>query len=133
MSRIRGKNTKPELIVRSMLHRMGFRFRIHRKDLPGRPDIVLPRHKKVVLVHGCFWHGHEECRFATTPSTRTEFWQKKISANKARDAAVVDKLYEMGWRVGVVWECALRSKRQEALAQLAEFIDSGSSRIEIAE
>ena len=125
--------TTPEIALRRALHARGLRFARTAHDLPGPPDMVLPRRRSVIFVHGCFWHGHEECRFATTPSTRTEFWQKKISANKARDAAVVDKLYEMGWRVGVVWECALRSKRQEALAQLAEFIDSGSSRIEIAE
>ncbi len=133
MSSIRARDTKPEMLVRRYLHALGFRYRLSPRELPGRPDLLLPKYRAAIFVHGCFWHGHEECRFATTPSTRTEFWQKKISANKARDAAVVDKLYEMGWRVGVVWECALRSKRQEALAQLAEFIDSGSSRIEIAE
>lgn len=133
MSSIRARDTKPEMLVRRYLHALGFRYRLSPRELPGRPDLLLPKYRAAIFVHGCFWHGHEKCRFATIPSTRTEFWQEKISANKARDAAVVDKLHEMGWRVGVVWECALRSKRQEALTRLAEFIDSESPQVEIAE
>lgn len=133
MSMIRARDTKPEMLVRRYLHALGFRYRLSPRELPGRPDLLLPKYRTAIFVHGCFWHGHEGCRFATIPSTRTEFWRKKISANKARDAAVADKLHDMGWRVGVIWECALRSKRQEALTRLAEFIDSESSQIEIAE
>jgi len=133
MSSIRARDTKPEMLVRRYLHALGFRYRLSPREVPGRPDLLLPKYRAAIFVHGCFWHGHEKCRFATIPSTRTEFWQEKISANKARDAAVVDKLHEMGWRVGVVWECALRSKRQEALTRLAEFIDSESPQVEIAE
>lgn len=133
MSSIRARDTKPEMLVRRYLHALGFRYRLSPREVPGRPDLLLPKYIAAIFVHGCFWHGHEKCRFATIPSTRTEFWQEKISANKARDAAVVDKLHEMGWRVGVVWECALRSKRQEALTRLAEFIDSESPQVEIAE
>jgi DNA mismatch endonuclease (patch repair protein) len=133
MSSIRARDTKPEMLVRRYLHALGFRYRLSPRELPGRPDLLLPKYRAAIFVHGCFWHGHEKCRFATIPSTRTEFWQEKISANKARDAAVVDKLHEMAWRVGVVWECALRSKRQEALTRLAEFIDSESPQVEIAE
>ena len=112
MSRIRSGNTKPELIVRSLLHRAGFRFTLHRKDLPGRPDIVLPKYKTVVFVHGCFWHSHPNCKEATTPKTRTEFWQAKFTANVARDEAVREKLLEDGWRIATVWECALRKPDQ---------------------
>lgn len=105
---IRGKDTLPELTVRRMLHGLGLRFRLHRKDLPGRPDIVLPRHRSVVFVHGCFWHRHEGCRYTTTPKTRLEFWQAKFAANVARDQRNRMVLEEMGWRVLVVWECELR-------------------------
>ena len=91
-----------------MLHRMGYRFRLHVRDLPGRPDIVLPRHKRVVLVHGCFWHGHKGCRRAARPSSNTEFWNEKLSANQERDAKNLRKLRRLGWRVLVVWECQTR-------------------------
>lgn len=105
MSRIRGANTRPEIRVRSMLHRMGYRFRLHRKDLPGKPDIVLPRHETVVFVHGCFWHRHPGCRFAYTPKSRTDFWQKKFKRNVERHTEVEAELHSHGWRVIVVWEC----------------------------
>lgn len=108
MAAIRGKNTAPELAVRGILHAMGLRFRLHRKDLPGRPDIVLQRHRTVVFVHGCFWHRHEGCRYTTTPKTRLAFWQAKFDANVARDHRNRIALEEMGWRVLVVWECELR-------------------------
>jgi DNA mismatch endonuclease (patch repair protein) len=108
MSRIKGKNTKPELIVRSQLHRMGFRFRLHRKDLPGKPDIVLPKYKTVIFVHGCFWHGHKGCKFFVVPKTRTEFWVNKINTNIRNDKKNHRLLKKMGWKVVVCWECKLK-------------------------
>ena len=115
MSRIRSKNTAPERIVRSFLHRRGFRFRLHRKDLPGKPDIVLSRHRTVVFVHGCFWHGHD-CKAGASPQTRREFWQAKIAGNAARDKVVAARLRKLGWRVLTVWECEVsRVPRIEAL------------------
>lgn len=108
MARIKGRDTGPERVVRSLLHRAGYRFRVQRRDLPGRPDIVLPGRRAVVLVHGCFWHGHPGCRFAVRPKTRTEFWGRKIDATRERDARVELELGERGWRVMTVWECELR-------------------------
>jgi DNA mismatch endonuclease (patch repair protein) len=108
MSRIRGKDTKPEIAVRSMLHRLGYRFRLHRNDLPGRPDIVLPSRKSVILVHGCYWHRHPGCRYAYSPKSRVDFWEKKFSENIARDRRNMDELQSIGWRALVVWECELR-------------------------
>lgn len=105
MSRIRSANTKPELCVRSLLHRMGFRFRLHRKDLPGRPDIVLSRLKTVIFVHGCYWHRHPGCRFAYEPKSRVEFWTAKFRDNVERDKRNLDALEALGWRVLVIWEC----------------------------
>ena len=105
MSRIRSRDTVPELRVRSVLHRAGYRFRLHRKDLPGRPDIVLPKHRTVVFVHGCFWHRHPGCRFAYQPKSRVAFWQKKFDDNVARDRRNVHVLRALGWRVITVWEC----------------------------
>lgn len=113
MSRIRAKDTKPELAVRSMLHRMGFRFRLHRRDLPGSPDIVLPGRGTVVFVHGCFWHGHS-CKRTKMPNSREEFWEQKIEGNKKRDRRMRSQLRSLGWKVVVVWECELR--RPDALA-----------------
>jgi len=108
MSRIRGGDTGPERLVRSLLHRMGFRFRLHRADLPGRPDIVLPKWRVAVLVHGCFWHRHGGCAFAYTPKSRNEFWNRKFQLNMARDKVVLRRLRSLGWRVLVVWECQTR-------------------------
>ena len=107
MSGIRGKNTKPEIVVRRFLHRMGFRFRLHRRDLPGKPDIVLPRYRTVVEVRGCFWHRHKGCPFAYTPRSNREFWETKLNGNRDRDRRNLRKLGEMGWRVIEVWECEL--------------------------
>jgi DNA mismatch endonuclease (patch repair protein) len=107
MSRIRGRDTKPELAVRSVLHRLGYRFRLHVSDLPGRPDIVLPRHRTVVLVHGCFWHRHAGCRFCYVPKTRADFWRRKFEGNVERDRVVRRELRKIGWRVMVVWECEI--------------------------
>jgi len=109
MSRIKGKDTKPEIIVRSILHKNGFRFRLNRKDLPGKPDIVLPKYQTVILVHGCFWHRHPRCKFAYNPKSRVKFWQNKFSENVERDKNVRKKLRRMGWKVIVVWECELRN------------------------
>jgi DNA mismatch endonuclease, patch repair protein len=114
MSQIRSRNTKPEITVRSLLHRMGYRFRLHRTDLPGKPDIVLPRYQTVIFVHGCFWHRHRDCRFASTPKTRTEFWVKKLESNVIRDQQVKFELERLGWRVITVWECELRELEQLA-------------------
>lgn len=107
MSRIRGKDTTPERAVRSLLHRHGYRFRLHLRDLPGRPDIVLPRYKTVILVHGCFWHRHRNCRNCTTPANNRDFWIKKLKGNVARDRRNEAKLRKAGWQVVVVWECEL--------------------------
>ena len=109
MSRIRGKDTLPERQVRSALHRAGYRFRLHRKDLPGRPDIVLPKHRTVVFVHGCFWHRHKGCHFAYTPKSRVAFWNEKFRANVERDRRNVRALRALGWRVITVWECQAES------------------------
>lgn len=105
MSRIRGENTAPELAVRSALHRLGFRFRLHVSSLPGRPDIVLPRHRTVIFVHGCFWHRHLGCKLSYLPKSRVAFWRAKFDANVARDKVVRRELRSLGWRVVVVWQC----------------------------
>jgi len=134
MSRIRGRDTRPELLVRQTLSRMRFRFIGHASDLPGRPDFALPRHRAVILVHGCFWHVHRGCRYATSPSSNSAFWRNKLALNVARDARNEKSLRRMGWRVLVVWECALRSagKRAEALApRIRRWIISGRGRREI--
>lgn len=132
MAGIRGRDTKPEVLIRSFLHGKGFRFRLCRRDLPGRPDIVLPRWRAVVFAHGCFWHGHEGCQYFRLPKTRAEFWDAKIAENTARDAAAVQALAGLGWRVAVVWECALREDAAGALNLLANFIRSADKSIEIA-
>jgi DNA mismatch endonuclease (patch repair protein) len=105
MSRIRGKDTKPELTVRRLAHALGYRFRLHRRDLPGVPDLTFPGPRKVVFVHGCFWHQHPECRFAYKPKSNLEFWKRKLAANTRRDANVLQKLREQGWSPLVIWEC----------------------------
>jgi len=107
MSRIRGKDTKPELFVRSQLHRSGFRFRVNVRSLPGTPDIVLPRYRTVIFVHGCFWHRHKRCKYATTPSTRRDFWLAKFAANTERDRRNVAALRRLGWSVVTLWECRI--------------------------
>lgn len=108
MRSVRQRDTLPEVRLRRALHKLGFRYRLGRRDLPGSPDIVFPRFKAVVFVHGCFWHGHD-CRFATVPKTRTDFWIAKFEANRRRDARVVRELEAAGWRVLTLWECALKS------------------------
>jgi DNA mismatch endonuclease, patch repair protein len=109
MARIGQRDTQPELAVRRSLHKFGYRFRLHRRDLPGRPDIVLPRHKTVVFVHGCFWHRHAGCKFAYSPKSRVEFWSKKFDTNVSRDDRVQHELKRAGWRVLTIWECETRS------------------------
>lgn len=104
MSRVRAKDTRPEMIVRRLLHSLGFRFRLHRRDLPGRPDIVLPRYRAAIFVHGCFWHGHD-CSLFRMPTTRTEFWAAKIAANRRRDGDAVSGLRDAGWRSLLIWTC----------------------------
>ena len=119
MSQIKGKNTKPEIMVRKFLFSKGLRFRLHDKKLPGKPDLVLPKYKTVVFVHGCFWHGHENCKYFVLPKTRIEWWYEKLSKNNDRDNLVNEKLLNEGWEVIVVWECELKyGKREKTLYDL---------------
>lgn len=110
MSRIKGKDTKPEMLVRRFLHANGFRYKLHDKTLPGKPDIVLPKYKTVIEVQGCYWHGHQNCRYSHLPKSNTEFWKEKIGANVKRDKENLKKLKELGWNVIVIWECELKPK-----------------------
>lgn len=121
MSGIRGKNTKPELLVRKALHARGFRYRLH-CDLPGKPDICLPKHRAVIFVHGCFWHGHD-CHLFKWPGTRPEFWRAKIGRNREVDAAAEAKLLAVGWRVATVWECALKGREKLAISEVADTLE----------
>jgi DNA mismatch endonuclease, patch repair protein len=109
MSRIRAEDTTPEIIVRSLLHCLGYRFRLHRRDLPGKPDIVLPRFRTTIFVHGCFWHRHAKCRYSYVPKSRITFWNSKFTDNVARDKRVTRELVKQGWRVLVVWECETKN------------------------
>lgn len=111
MSRIKSKNTKPEMLVRRFLHKNGFRYRLHVKDLPGKPDIVLPKYKSVIFIHGCFWHGHEGCKYYVVPKTRTEWWVEKIDKNKSNDIKAQGTLISTGWNIVNIWECAIKSKQ----------------------
>lgn len=113
MSQIRSKNTKPELAVRKYLFAKGFRYRLHSKDLPGKPDIVLPKYRTVLFVHGCFWHGHEGCKYFVVPKTKTEWWLNKINANKINDKKTVKALKKDGWKVVSIWECELKTTKLE--------------------
>jgi DNA mismatch endonuclease, patch repair protein len=124
MSRIRGKDTAPELKLRSLLHRAGFRFRVHDKKLPGRPDIKLSKYRTVILVHGCYWHRHPSCSRATTPKTRTEFWKSKFDGTVARDRETTRKLEAEGWKVQVVWECELERTPEKTLDRVARQLRS---------
>ena len=108
MAQVKGRDTRPEMIVRSLLHHMGYRFRLHRQDLPGNPDIVLPKFRTVIFVHGCFWHRHLGCKRASTPSSNTMYWQRKFERNMARDEQNKAYLISDGWRVLVIWECELK-------------------------
>jgi DNA mismatch endonuclease (patch repair protein) len=133
MSGIRGKNTKPELLIRKALHARGFRYRLH-CDLPGKPDICLPKHRAVIFVHGCFWHGHE-CHLFKWPATRPEFWRAKIGRNREVDRAAERRLAVDGWRVAVVWECALKGTRRWPMAKVVDdcqtWLLSSAIRLEI--
>lgn len=113
MSSIKGKNTKPEMTVRRLLHAAGFRYRLHRKDLPGKPDLVLPKYNLVIFVHGCFWHQHQGCHYAYTPASNSEKWKEKLEGNRQRDLIQQQQLIEMGWRVLVIWECGLKHLEKE--------------------
>src|SRR5438105_1855737 len=119
MSRVRVRDTQPEVLVRRLIHSLGFRFRLHRKDLPGCPDIVLPRLKSVIFINGCFWHGHRRCRKGTRPSSNVEFWNRKIQGNIERDNKNLRRLKRLGWQVLVIWECQTRDEEK-----LAQQIDS---------
>lgn len=134
MAGIRGKDTKPERVIRRILHSSGYRYRLHVKDLPGAPDIVLPKYRAAIFVHGCFWHGHD-CRLFKWPHSRSEFWKQKISSNQHRDKTTLDQLLGNGWRIGIVWECAMRgsSKLDSMLmaAQLLDWVASRETSIEI--
>lgn len=134
MSGIRGKDTKPELVVRKALHAAGFRYRLHPKDVPGKPDFVLSKYSAAVFVHGCFWHGHD-CSLFRLPSTRTDFWKAKIDGNRARDAVVLDKLHEQGYRTLVIWECAFRGPGkiglEKTVSETADWIRGSGERSEI--
>ncbi len=120
MARVKNKNTSPELVVRKALHRLGYRFRLHRRDLPGIPDIVLPRHHAVILVHGCFWHSHD-CPRGKRPASRQEFWNEKLDRNMARDKENIRLLEEHGWRVLILWECRIKDKA-DLEKQIKEFL-----------
>ncbi len=129
MSRIKDRNTKPEIFLRKLLYARGIRYRLHRKDLPGRPDLVLSKFKAVVFVHGCFWHLHEGCRNFKIPSTRKDFWKKKLEGNRDRDVANRKVLLELGWRVLTVWECSLHACRHDPaplINQIIEWLVSNS-------
>jgi len=124
MSRVKGRDTKPEIIVRSFIFRMGFRFRLHQSDLPGTPDIVLPRHGKVIFVHGCFWHGHKRCSRSKRPTTNENFWNNKLDGNIIRDKRYPRELRKMGWKVLIVWECETKSL-EKLLRKLERFLHDG--------
>jgi DNA mismatch endonuclease, patch repair protein len=123
MSRIRSTNTKPELLVRKFLHANGFRYSLHNKKLPGKPDIVLRKYKTIIFIHGCFWHGHANCKYFKLPKTRTQWWANKIATNKANDAKAVKALKKEGWQVLVIWECKLKpAKREKTLQRIVTML-----------
>lgn len=129
MSGIRGKNTKPELLVRSQLFKAGYRFRLHRKDLPGTPDIVMPGRRIAIFIHGCFWHRHRDCPLARLPKSNAEFWKAKLSGNEQRDQVKYFQLAKLDWRVLVVWECATRHQQNidSLVRSISRWIDSDST------
>lgn len=134
MSGIRGKNTKPELLLRRALHARGYRYRLHKKDLPGKPDIVFRKWRAAVFVHGCFWHGHD-CPLYKLPGTDTEKWRAKVATNQRNDARAEAALQDLGWRVGIVWECAMRGRSRQPIEQIAarvaDWLDSQQDALEI--
>ncbi|UWS78016.1 very short patch repair endonuclease [Phaeobacter sp. G2] len=133
MSRIGPKDTKPELVVRRALHACGYRFRLHRKELPGKPDLVLSKYRSAIFVHGCFWHAHEGCRYFKLPKTRREFWEGKLLSNRKRDQTAAQSLIDSGWRVLVIWECATRETPVEKLVdRISEWLQSREKFAEIS-
>lgn len=122
MAAVKSSDTKPEMLVRRYLHNMGLRYSLHNKKLPGSPDIVMRRFKTVIFVHGCFWHGHESCKYYRLPKSNTEFWQDKVNKNRARDERDIEALHKLGWNVIVVWECELKTEtlRQQTFSRLAD-------------
>ena len=122
MSRIRSKDTSPEIILRSLLHRLGYRFRLHVKGLPGKPDIVLPKYKRVIFVHGCFWHLHKGCRDGTIPKTQHEKWKTKLERNVERDKSHIKQLRKMGWKPLVIWECELENRTEIVQNKISQFL-----------
>jgi len=133
MSRVKQKDTRIEVLLRSKLHRLGFRFRKNYKKLPGSPDIVLPKYKVALFVHGCFWHGHDGCRKGRRPKTRTDYWLPKIKDNKKRDVRKIGEIDALGWRVAVIWQCSLDSVIEYTIRRLAEWIKTGDTELRIAE
>jgi len=131
MSGIKSKNTGPELLVRRALHRAGLRYRLHNKGLPGAPDLTFAGRRAAIFIHGCFWHRHRSCRYATMPATRPDFWRAKFEANLARDERAAAELHALGWRVATVWECALRDRPAAVFEQLQLWVNDGSDDIEI--
>jgi DNA mismatch endonuclease, patch repair protein len=133
MSRIKSKNTKPEIMVRAFLYKIGYRYRLHDKKLPGIPDIVLPKYKAVIFVHGCFWHGHEDCKAANLPTTRALFWHDKIFETVLRNRKVYLELQENGLRTAIIWECALKNKETSTytLNKIDEWIRSDVTNLEL--
>ena len=125
MSRIKGKDTKPELLVRKFLFSQGFRYRLHDKKLPGKPDVILPKYKTVIFVNGCFWHGHEKCKYYVLPKTRTEWWLNKINVNISNDNKALSALQSSGWKVIVIWECELKPKNvKKTLTTLLDMLNN---------
>lgn len=131
MSRIRSKDTAPELCVRKLLWHAGFRYQLHARGLPGRPDLVLTKWQAVVFVHGCFWHRHQDCPLFRLPKTRSAFWDTKLTANRQRDAAVVQTLAAEGWRIAVVWECSVRASGAAVGDGLAQWLRSGAPDVQV--
>lgn len=130
MAAIKGRNTKPEVLLRGAMHRLGFRYRLHAKDLPGKPDLVFPRFKAAVFVEGCYWHRHEGCRYSTTPATNQTFWVRKFAENVARDKRHIDALRDTGWRVARVWECGIREGSEKAATSLADWLRGTECRLD---
>jgi len=126
MSQVKGRDTKPEKVVRSLLHRLGYRFRLHRKDLPGKPDIVLPKHRKVIFVHGCFWHGHTGCKRSARPTDNAEFWNIKIDGNIKRDIDNLAKMQSAGWDALVIWQCETK-KEADLIEKLQSFLGNSNT------
>lgn len=134
MTGIKSKNTKPELLIRSLLHKNGFRFRLHEKKLYGKPDIVLPKYKAIIFVNGCFWHGHENCIFFRLPSTREEFWKEKILKNHNNDTKNIKALLQDDWRIAIIWECSIRGKNKnpmDVINRLTQWLLSSDNFLEI--